>query len=70
MSQHFIFEVKFFRGALPVWLKSMIHRYELKRMALSKFTICIDNHRVPRKALQMRSRALSPVWDNHGLWEE
>ena len=42
LAGHFIFEVKFFRGALPVWVISLIKRFALKRMALSKFTICLD----------------------------
>lgn len=63
MSQHFIFEVKFFRGTLPAWVKSIIKRYELPRMALSKFTICLDSYKSPQKSLQMKCRAFSPVWN-------
>jgi hypothetical protein len=62
MPRHFIFEVKFFRGTLPEWVRSILKRYELPRMALSKFTICLDQHKIPQKSLQMRSRAFSPVW--------
>ena len=64
MSRHFIFEVKFFRGALPAWVLSIIERYSLPRMALSKFTICLDAEDEPGKASQMRSRVFSPVWDS------
>jgi len=39
-----IFEVKFFRHALPGFLRSIITRYELPRLALSKYTICLDSH--------------------------
>jgi hypothetical protein len=62
MPKHFIFEVKFFRGTLPAWVKSILKRYELPRMALSKFTICLDSHKSLKKNLQMKCRAFSPVW--------
>jgi hypothetical protein len=38
-----IFEVKFFRYALPSWVRSVIARYELPRLALSKYAICLDS---------------------------
>ena len=49
LPHHFIFEVKFHRGCLPFWIKSIITRYQLQRLALSKYTICIDSHRVAKK---------------------
>lgn len=61
MSHHFILELKFFRGALPAWVQSLITRYELPRMALSKFTICLDSQKALRRHSQMRSRVFSPV---------
>jgi hypothetical protein len=63
MPKHFIFEVKFFRGTLPAWVKSILKRYEVPRMALSKFTICLDSHKSLKKSLQMKCRAFSPVWN-------
>jgi len=39
----FIFEVKFFRYALPSFMRSIISRYQLMRMALSKYSICLDS---------------------------
>ena len=51
MAQHFIFEVKFFRGALPAWAIQLVRRFGLQRMALSKYTICMDDaktYRAPR----------------------
>lgn len=44
MYGSFIFEVKFFRYSLPGWVRSIISRYRLPRMALSKYTISIDTH--------------------------
>ncbi len=48
MPKYCIFEVKFYTG-LPRWIQSIIHRYELPRMALSKFVICMDSHKAPKK---------------------
>ncbi|MEM8484402.1 MAG: polyphosphate polymerase domain-containing protein [Bacteroidota bacterium] len=48
MPGHFILEVKFFTG-LPHWILRILERYQLKRMALSKYTICLDSHNGPRK---------------------
>jgi len=44
MASTWIFEVKFFRCALPAFVRSIIRRYELPRMALSKYAICLDSH--------------------------
>ena len=44
MAHSWIFEVKFFRCALPAFVRSIIRRYELPRMALSKYAICLDSH--------------------------
>ena len=38
-----ILEVKFFRGALPLWVSRLIKQYGLPRMALSKYAICLDH---------------------------
>lgn len=48
MPKYFIFEVKFYTG-LPAWIQSIIKRYQLPRMALSKYTICLDSHKAPKK---------------------
>ncbi len=42
MPGTFTFEVKFFRCALPAFVRSIITRYGLQRMALSKYVICLD----------------------------
>ncbi|KAA3615813.1 MAG: polyphosphate polymerase domain-containing protein [Calditrichaeota bacterium] len=42
-ASHFIFEVKFF-GNLPAWIKSLIAKHELKRQALSKYTMSLETH--------------------------
>jgi VTC domain-containing protein len=54
MSRSFIFEVKFFRYSLPGWIRSVISRYRLPRMALSKYTICLDTQ--PSAALSAVGR--------------
>ncbi|HOP05767.1 MAG TPA: polyphosphate polymerase domain-containing protein [candidate division Zixibacteria bacterium] len=40
---YFIMEVKF-AGGLPQWIMSLIERYQLPRLALSKYAICLDSH--------------------------
>jgi VTC domain-containing protein len=40
---YFILEVKFSEG-LPGWLRRVISRLELRRQALSKYTICLDTN--------------------------
>lgn len=48
MTKYFILELKFNSG-LPAWVQSIIKRYNLPRMALSKYTICLDSHKVVNK---------------------
>lgn len=42
MKRFFIFELKFFRRSLPQWASAIVQRYELPRMALSKYALCLD----------------------------
>ena len=44
MTKNFILEIKFFSG-LPKWFKSIVIRYNLPRLSLSKYTICLDSHK-------------------------
>jgi hypothetical protein len=43
MNGHFILEIKFYNG-FPVWLQKILSEFGSARTALSKYTICIDNH--------------------------
>ncbi len=43
MRQHCILEVKFTRG-VPAWLRAQLERYQLRRLALSKYTLSLDAH--------------------------
>lgn len=43
MPGNFILEIKFFNG-FPSWLQKIVRRFELKRQAVSKYTICVDTH--------------------------
>ena len=43
IPRRFVFEVKFFRGALPAWVASLIQQYSLQRMAVSKYSLCMDS---------------------------
>jgi len=66
MPKYLVFEVKFYNG-LPDWLRNIVRTYDLKRMALSKYTICLDSHR----EIKTRTRTLTaPLlqnihWTNH-----
>ena len=42
MKNFFIFEFKFFRRSLPQWASEIITRYQLPRLALSKYALCLD----------------------------
>lgn len=44
-KNHFILEIKYFHAPMPSWAKSIVHRYELKAEALSKYVegyLCHD----------------------------
>ncbi|MBE0643359.1 MAG: polyphosphate polymerase domain-containing protein [Bacteroidetes bacterium] len=43
MRQHCILEVKFTRG-VPGWLRAQLEQYQLRRLALSKYTLSLDAH--------------------------
>ncbi len=51
MPGHFVFEVKFHRG-LPGWVRSVVMRFDLPRLAVSKYAMGIDCHRVEKKLLR------------------
>ena len=59
MSRSFILEIKFFRYALPGWVRSVISRYRLPRMALSKYTICLDTQPSAAMSSLARGRRIS-----------
>lgn len=58
---HFILEVKFFRYALPAWVRSLVARYELARLALSKYAICLDTAGMDAPNWQVQRRLHSVV---------
>ncbi|MEM3373308.1 MAG: polyphosphate polymerase domain-containing protein [Candidatus Anstonellales archaeon] len=41
--EHFILEIKYFQ-TLPVWVPRIINKYNLKKEAISKYAISIDNY--------------------------
>ena len=51
-----IFEVKFFRRVLPGFVRSIVNRYRLPRLALSKYAMCLETSPIP---------ALAPRHDGH-----
>lgn len=44
MPAHFVFEVKFGHG-FPKWLTNILTEFKLSRMAISKYTICLEKER-------------------------
>jgi len=45
MPKYFIFEIKFANG-FPGWLQSILRDMNISRMALSKYTMCLDTEKV------------------------
>ena len=45
MPKNFIFEIKFLSG-FPGWLQSSLRDLNISRMALSKYTMCLDNEKL------------------------
>ena len=58
---HFILEVKFhdYIPSIPSWLKTILEDFNLERTALSKYTICLDTHRIPRESARASTLAFS-----------
>jgi hypothetical protein len=61
LSEHFVLEVKFYKG-IPDWLKDILGYFDLKREAISKYCLCLEEHGIPWKvstrALQTSSTQL------------
>lgn len=51
MPDHFVFEVKFY-SFLPAWVRTLVQRFELRRLAISKYAMGIDVQRVEKKFLR------------------
>lgn len=43
---HFILEIKFFDG-IPLWFETILEDFNLEQTTVSKYTICLDTHRIP-----------------------
>lgn len=52
MQKYFILEVKF-GGSLPAWMLQIVKNYSLPRLALSKYTICLDSYKVNKATARM-----------------
>jgi hypothetical protein len=48
---YFIFEVKFYLN-LPAWVRALVHRFDLQRLAFSKYAMGIDVQRVEKKHIR------------------
>ena len=51
IPEQFVFEIKFY-GCLPRWVSSVLTRFDLERLAVSKFGMGIDRPRVEKKFLR------------------
>ncbi len=51
MPDHFVFEIKFYDGCLPYWVRSILTRFDLSRVAVSKYAMGIDCQRAEKKFL-------------------
>jgi len=58
---HFILETKFYKGSIPGWLKSFFEKQRLERMALSKYAISLESHRIPQQARTFSTLAQSQI---------
>jgi hypothetical protein len=58
--KHFILELKF-RGGMPIWARHIIGKYQLPRLAISKYTLCVDSHR----RLDNHKKKISPISIKH-----
>lgn len=45
LNNKFILEVKFYES-LPNWFRSIIQSFDISRLALSKYTICLKSHKL------------------------
>lgn len=59
MRRHFVLEVKFYEG-LPGWVRSLITRFGLRRMALSKYAMCLEAHGVDPQLTRPLRAAVAP----------
>ena len=51
MPNHFVFEVKFYLH-LPQWVRHVVQQFDLQRLAVSKYALGIEAHRVEKKELR------------------
>jgi len=54
LPRHFVFEVKFFRSAVPAWVQNIIMKYSMQRMAVSKYAMCLDCSQARRGTARTR----------------
>ena len=54
LSRRFILEVKF-SYSIPWWLNGILVDFGLRRISVSKYTICLDSHDVPRRSSRHRT---------------
>jgi hypothetical protein len=69
MRNHFIFEVKFY-GGIPNWLMDIIEELNAQRLALSKYTICLDSHKLVHRYNQARITFLNSFLTLEGHYAE
>lgn len=66
MNGHFILEIKFYNG-FPLWLQNILSSFSFQRKALSKYTICAENHSQIKMFINNRKLVLSDSPLKYGL---
>lgn len=64
MFGYFILEIKFYNG-FPKWLQNVLSQFGHERRALSKYTICVDNHHELNKCVNYKKLLIPSLW--HGI---
>lgn len=59
--RNFVFELKFY-GSLPAWATRIIDKYQMPRLAISKYAICLDSHRRIGEKTPMASYITQRHW--------
>jgi hypothetical protein len=66
MPGSFILEIKFYNG-FPVWLQKIIRRFELGRRAISKYTICVDNHNELKRFVYKKNLVIPSIFKKNKI---
>jgi hypothetical protein len=71
MPKNFILEIKFFSG-FPDWLQKILQRFELRREAISKYTISVDIHQELKRFTNKKNLLIPINYNDYKItdWKE